>query len=157
MAAPDKSEASPCPLFTTPICYCLATICHRNNLSYTLSFHFVITTLPPLPPENLVTDSPHIARTRKQSRQSPTNERSENPLLSQLNSPTLSGPVVIHQSMDRCSVRESPTRPRSSPLWLDPQASPVGASRLPLHPAQFTAHFRSSNSVTLHITFPQTC
>ena len=46
-----------------------------------------------------------------------------------------------HQSTDRCSVRESP-RPRCSSLRLDPQASPVGASRLPLHPAQFAAHFR---------------
>ncbi|KAI0270893.1 hypothetical protein BGY98DRAFT_1189849 [Russula aff. rugulosa BPL654] len=44
-----------------------------------------------------------------------------------------------HQFTDRCSVRESPTRPRSSPLRLDPQASPDGASRLPL-PLAHTAH-----------------
>ena len=39
------------------------------------------------------------------------------------------------QFTDRCSERESPTRPRSSPLRLDPQASPDGAPRRPLHPA----------------------
>ena len=69
-----------------------------------------------------------------------------------VNKPTL----CDRQSTDRCSVRESPTHPRGSPLRLDPQASPVGASRLPLHPAQFTAHFHSSSSVTPHIAFLQT-
>ena len=43
-----------------------------------------------------------------------------------------------HQFTDRCSVRESSTRPRSSPLRLDPQASPDGALRLPLHLAHST-------------------
>ena len=33
-----------------------------------------------------------------------------------------------HQSTGRCSVRESPTRPHSSPPRLDPQASPIGAA-----------------------------
>jgi hypothetical protein len=37
-----------------------------------------------------------------------------------------------HQFTDHCSKRESPTHPRSSPLRLDPQASPDGASRRPL-------------------------
>jgi hypothetical protein len=34
-----------------------------------------------------------------------------------------------HQCTDCCSERESPTRPRSSPFRLDPQASPEGALR----------------------------
>ena len=42
-----------------------------------------------------------------------------------------------HQFTDRCSERESPTRPRSSPLRLDPQASPGSASACP---APSTAH-----------------
>ena len=50
-------------------------------------------------------------------------------------------------------MRESPTRPRSSPLRLDPQASPDGASRLPLHLAHTTytahSHVRSSTCITL--------
>ena len=32
-----------------------------------------------------------------------------------------------HKFADHCSVRDSPTRPRSSPLRLDPQASPAPA------------------------------
>jgi hypothetical protein len=51
-----------------------------------------------------------------------------------------------HQLADRCSVRESPTRPRSSPLRLDPQASPDGAERLPLHPA--ISHITQVRSLT---------
>jgi hypothetical protein len=61
-----------------------------------------------------------------------------------------------HQFTDRCSVRESPTRPRSSPLRLDPQASPDGASRLPLHLAHttFTAHSHVRSSTRITLTLP---
>ena len=122
---------------------------HPSTDSYT-QLSLCNYTLPPLPSENTVTDSLHIARTHKQSRQSPTKERSENPLLSaQLNSPTFSGPVVITSPRIAAAC---PTRPRSSPLRLDPQAS-----RLPLRLAQFAARFHSSSPVTPHITFPQTC
>jgi hypothetical protein len=44
--------------------------------------------------------------------------------------------ITVHGSLQR--ARE-PTHLRSSPLRLDPQASPGSASRLPLHLAQLTA------------------
>jgi hypothetical protein len=47
-----------------------------------------------------------------------------------------------HQFTDRCIERESPTRPRSSPLRLDPQASPTALPAGPctLHTSLSTPH-----------------
>ena len=42
--------------------------------------------------------------------------------------------AVVNTSPRSAAASISPTRPRSSPLWLGPQAPP-SASRLPLHPA----------------------
>ena len=52
--------------------------------------------------------------------------------------------LLDHQFTDRCSERESPTRPRSSPLGLDVQAWPDDASRLRLHPTHSHHHASSS-------------
>ncbi|KAI0269622.1 hypothetical protein BGY98DRAFT_287360 [Russula aff. rugulosa BPL654] len=47
-----------------------------------------------------------------------------------------------HQLTDRCSEHESLTRPRSSPLRLDPQASPTA-----LRPGPCTQHPATTLSV----------
>jgi hypothetical protein len=44
-----------------------------------------------------------------------------------------------HQFTDRCNERESPTHPRSSPLRLDPQASPTALRAGPA-PSNITQH-----------------
>ncbi|KAI0268054.1 hypothetical protein BGY98DRAFT_354258 [Russula aff. rugulosa BPL654] len=61
-----------------------------------------------------------------------------------------------HQFTDRCSERESPTRPRSSPLWLDPQASPTALRPGPA-PSNLTQHtsFVVQHPVTLRALAPR--
>jgi hypothetical protein len=51
-----------------------------------------------------------------------------------------------HQFTDRCSERESPTRPRSSPLRLDPQASPAALRAGPCIQQPHSAHLIRSTA-----------
>jgi hypothetical protein len=78
------------------------------------------------------------------------NHSARNPLVLTTATPRPAG-LLDHQCTDRCSERESPTRPRSSPLRLDPHASPDGAPRLRLHLAHIAAHlYTSEPHLTLH-------
>ncbi len=48
--------------------------------------------------------------------------------------------LLCYQFTDCCGECSSPTRPRSSPLQLDPQASPDGAAPAPSNCTLHTAH-----------------
>jgi hypothetical protein len=58
-----------------------------------------------------------------------------------------------HQFTDRCSERESPTRPRSSPLRLDPQASSTALRAGPCTQQPHSAHLIRSTAPS-HIMSP---
>ena len=55
---------------------------------------------------------------------------------------------TFNGSTDCCSERESPTRPRSSPLLLDPQASPAPA---PAHSAHFLYVAQHPSALQAHM------
>jgi hypothetical protein len=58
-----------------------------------------------------------------------------------------------HQFTDRCSERESSTRPCSSPLWLNPQASPTALRAGPCTQQPHSAHLVRSTAPS-HIMSP---
>jgi hypothetical protein len=130
-----------------------------------LVVHTLIThcnyTLPPLPSANRVVDSSQTNESTISASTKPTTSHSRHlQSSSEESSPSRSNNhhnqrvCCDHQFTDLCSVRESPTRPRSSLLRLDPQASPDGASRLRLRLAHtsHTAHPHVRNPTRITFT-----
>ena len=87
-------------------------------------------TLPPLPSANTLSLILHKRRITSISQQHFHNQRV----------------CCDHQFTDRCSERESPTRSRSSPLRLDPQASPTALRAGPCTQQPHSAHLIRSTA-----------
>jgi hypothetical protein len=149
---PVRSEA-----WTRPLSFSFTICCLQRFVVAYSQPPFCNYTLPPRPSANTqVSDSPnklspHSAICTRVTTTTLLHQRSSGESSpSRSSKPTSSGSVV-HQSTDGCSERESPTRLRSSPLRLDPQASPDSASRLPLQLAHLTAcHHVGTTSLASH-------
>jgi hypothetical protein len=87
-------------------------------------------TLPPLPSANTLSLILHKRRITSISQQHFHNQRV----------------CCDHQFTDRCSERESPIRPRSSPLRLDPQASPTALRAGPCTQQPHSTHLIRSTA-----------
>ena len=135
---PVRSE-----VWTRPLSFSFTICCLQRFVVAYSQPPFCNYTLPPRPSANTqVSDSPnklspHSAICTRVTTTTLLHQRSSGESSpSRSSKPTSSGSVV-HQSTDRCSERESPTRPHSSPLRLD---TGFARQRFALAPAPSTSH-----------------